>query len=59
MCPLADCCRYYCRFGDTGASSHRSSRSHSLLRTYGRFAWLYGMIGSVVFNLSAYVTTYL
>jgi hypothetical protein len=29
-----------------------------ILSTYGRFAWLYGMIGGVVFNLTAFLATH-
>lgn len=36
----------------------KPGRLHWTLRAYGRFAWLYGMIGGVVFNLTAYLATY-
>ena len=35
----------------------KPGRLHWTLRAYGRFAWLYGMVGGVVVNLSVYFAT--
>jgi O-Antigen ligase len=37
----------------------KPGRLRWILRVYGRFAWLYGMIGGVAFNLTAYCAIFL